>query len=160
MTVLDDRSTRALQVNVTVPTVVHPELFACHYNHAILNSSHMGGPVHLAADQQALVDVLQRQTGQGLAADGGHGQVDDAAFERGEGAGRRGVRGGRRQYDMHRVMPTYGDRVRGGKGRFADRCCPWFQRLLLTVGAQAIGSPGVVVRTGRWTGGTVWGGGY
>lgn len=111
MTVLDDRSTRALQVNVTVPTLVHPELFACHHNHAILYSRHMCGPVHLAADQQALVDVLQRQTGQGLAIDGGHGQVDDAASERGEGAGRRGVRGGRRQYDMHRVMPTYGDGV-------------------------------------------------
>lgn len=81
MTVLDDRSTSALQVNITVSTLVHPELFACHHDHAILDSRHMRGSIHLAANQQALFDVLQRQTGQGLAADGGHGQVDDAAFE-------------------------------------------------------------------------------
>lgn len=81
VTILDDRMTRALQVDVTVSTLVHPELFACHYDHAILDSCHMCGPVDLATDQQALFDVFQRQTGQGFAADGGHGQVNDAAFE-------------------------------------------------------------------------------
>lgn len=58
--VLDNRVAGCAQVDINVGTVVHAELSAGNYDGTVLYIGDVGGTINLSANEQALLDALDR----------------------------------------------------------------------------------------------------
>jgi len=78
--ILNDRITRAAEVDIDILAVVHAELPARYHNGTVFHASDVGRATNLAANQKTFIDVFNSQACKGFAVGGGNGHVDNAVM--------------------------------------------------------------------------------
>lgn len=90
LAILENRTTRTVQIDIHIFTIVHAELAARHHEYAICHVRNVDGACDVAAEYEAVFDVAEVEGCEGCFA---RGEVDDAVGQVGY-CGRSFGRGG------------------------------------------------------------------
>lgn len=122
-TVLNDRVTTRPQIEIHIPTLVDADLARRNDYDTVSHTRDKRRPAHPSSDDQALIDIIQRQARERLCCrvnERRNGHVDDAALQSREPAQCGGARCRGRQDDVQAFVVGDDDVAGGREGGLAD----------------------------------------